>query len=115
MKAIAELQLNMADLLEKYFPEKAGNVIVSYLKAYVRNFLLLDVLPASYSNLAQEYYAEQLTAVEARIKKREPEYVPLVRKSSDKNKTARRIVICCYFALAVGCVTLLILLLFKIL
>ena len=114
MKAIAELQLNMADLLEKYFPEKAGIVIASYLKAYVRNFLLLDVLPASYSDLAQEYYAEQLTAVEARIKKREPEYVPLVRKSSDKNKTARIIQNCCYLALAVGCVTLLILLLLKI-
>ena len=42
--AIAELQRKMADLLEKYFSEKSEQIVASYLKSYVQNYLLLDTV-----------------------------------------------------------------------
>ena len=75
--AIAELQKNMADLLEKYFAENSTQIVVSYLKSYVDNYLLLDTLDKVYVNEILKHHSNKLIKAEERIKALDPSYVPL--------------------------------------
>ena len=78
--AIAELQRKMADLLEKYFPEKSSKVVASYLKSYVQNYLLLDTVKG-YVNIALKYHSDELSEAEKRIKALDPNYTPLINNN----------------------------------
>lgn len=78
--AIANLQKNMADLLEKYFAENSEQVVVNYLKLYVKNYLLLDTIDKVFVNTTLEFHANELIKTEEKIKKLDPNYVPLINK-----------------------------------
>lgn len=83
--AIAELQKMMADLLEKHIASKSQKAVSSYLKSYVKNYLLLDTVDRGYVNITLEFHSKKLIAAEERIKAIEPEYVPLI-KTNEQNK-----------------------------
>ena len=76
--AIAELQRKMADLLEKYFSEKSEQIVASYLKSYVQNYLLLDTVDRVFVNITLKSYSDELVEAEKRIKILEPSYIPLI-------------------------------------
>ena len=80
--AIANLQKKIADLLEKHFADKSKNEIVSYLKSYVENYILLDTVHTSSIDITLKYYSNELIEAENRIKKLDPEYESLVDKMS---------------------------------
>lgn len=73
--AIAELQLAMADSLEKYFVNEAGDYIVRYLKSYINNYLLKDIVARTFVSTTIKYNGEELKKAEVRIKVLEPNYV----------------------------------------
>ena len=109
--AIAELQRKMADLLEKHFPEKSAQVVVSYLKSYVQNYLLLDTVSRSSVNITLESHSDKLIEAEKRIKALDPNYVPLINNPapvqiSEKGKVAEKkigigIILCVIIAVIV--------------
>lgn len=80
--AIAELQKNMADLLEKYFAENSTQIVVSYLKSYVDNYLLLDTLDKVYVNEILKHHSNKLIKAEEKIKALDPSYVPLINANT---------------------------------
>ncbi|MGN0530765.1 MAG: hypothetical protein ACI4IH_06730 [Eubacterium sp.] len=85
-QAIAELQKKMADLLEKHFSEKSKNEILSYLKSYIENYMLLDTVPKSSTDIILQYHSKELIEAEKRIKKLEPEYKSLVDEMSKEKR-----------------------------
>lgn len=84
--AIADLQKLMADLLEKYFAENSSKIVASYLKSYVKNYLLIDTLDIRYVKITLKYHSKKLIAAEDRIKKIEPEYKSLVDEISEEKR-----------------------------
>ena len=79
-RAIGDLQKRMADLLEKFFPKNSVQEITSYLKSYVENYLLLDTLKDDVK-FTLKYYSTELINAEERIKKLDPNYIPLINNS----------------------------------
>ena len=79
-QAIGDLQKRMADLLEKYFPINSVQEITSYLKSYVENYLLLDTAK-DYVKITLQYHSTKLINAEERIKKLDPNYIPLINNS----------------------------------
>lgn len=67
--AVAELQVKMADFLEKYFADRTLDIVTSYLKSSVANYLQLD--SSDWFTLA---YDKKVKKIEDRIKKMEPKY-----------------------------------------
>lgn len=88
MFAIAELQKNMADLLEKYFAENSTQVVISYLKLYVKNYLSLDTIGKELANIILQFYSNELIAAEKRIKALDPSYVPLINANTQRNSAS---------------------------
>ena len=86
--AVAELQKNMADLLEKYFAENSTQVVISYLKSYVKNYLLLDTIRKEFVNITLRFYSNELIAAEKRIKELDPSYVPLINANTQRNSAS---------------------------
>ena len=86
--AIAELQKNMADLLEKYFAENSTQVVISYLKLYVKNYLLLDTIGKEFINITLQFHSNELIAAEKRIKALDPSYVPLINANTQRNSAS---------------------------
>ena len=76
--AIALLQKHMARLLEKHFPDNSAQEQASYLKSYVKNFLLLDTFDTGYVRITLKYYRNELSAAEEKIKEIDPSYVSLI-------------------------------------
>lgn len=76
--AIADLEKNMAVLLQKYFADKSSQLVADYLKLYVKNYLLLDVLDRGYVNITLKFHSNDLIAAEKKIKELDPNYVPLI-------------------------------------
>lgn len=85
-RAIADLQKKMADLLEKYFAENSTQVVVSYLKSYVENYLLVKL----FFNITLKYYSNELIAAEKRIKALDPSYVPLINANTQRNSASNK-------------------------
>ena len=85
-RAIADLQKKMADLLEKYFAENSTQVVVSYLKSYVENYLLVKL----FFNITLKYYSNELIAAEKRIKALDPSYVPLINTNTQRNSASEQ-------------------------
>ena len=80
--AIARMQREIADLLEKYFPEKSSDKVVFYLKSYVK---ICSQFDSNDSILFGE--SVDLTNAKERIKKLEPEYKPTVHKKEEPLQT----------------------------
>ena len=78
VNAIADLQKNMADLLEQYFIDRSKKAVLTYLKLYVENYLLLDTLNADYIQITLKYHLNELTEAENRIKAVDPDYKSLI-------------------------------------
>lgn len=76
----------MADLLEKYFAENSTQVVVSYLKSYVENYLLVKL----FFNITLKYYSNELIAAEKRIKALDPSYVPLINANTQRNSASNK-------------------------
>lgn len=107
VKAIANLQKSVAELLDSHFSEIVGKEVAAWLKCYVNNFLLTDVLGMSYASITAKYYAEQLETAEARIKEIEPDYISQLPSSRKRTRRRKIVEICCYIVLAVGGIALL--------
>lgn len=88
--AVAELQKNMADLLEKYFAENSTQVVISYLKSYVKNYLLLDTIRKEFVNITLRFHSNELIATEKRIKALDPNYVPLINANTPRNSASNK-------------------------
>lgn len=88
--AIAELQKNMADLLEKYFAENSTQIVVSYLKSYVDNYLLLDTLGKAYVNITLKFHSNELIKAEEKIKALDPSYVLLINTNTQRNSASEQ-------------------------
>ena len=88
--AIAKLQKNMADLLEKYFAENSTQIVASYLKSYVDNYLLLDTLDKADVNIILECYSNKLIKAEEKIKALDPSYVPLINTNTQRNSASEQ-------------------------
>lgn len=86
--AIAELQKNMADLLEKYFPENSEQVVAAYLKSYVKNYLLLDTIDRGFVNIILKFHSNELIKAEEKIKALDPNYVPLINTNTQRNSAS---------------------------
>lgn len=86
--AVAELQKDMAGLLEKYFAENSEQVVAAYLKSYVKNYLLLDTIDRGFVNITLKFHSNELTTAEDHIKKIEPEYVRLVIQDSKRKESS---------------------------
>lgn len=87
--AVAELQKNMAELLEKYFPENSKQEVAHYLKSYVLNYLLLDTVDKGLVNITLKYHSIDLIKAENKIKLLDPNYIPLINnKYASQNGSA---------------------------
>lgn len=87
-EAVAELQHNMADLLEKYYTEDSKQAVADYLKSYVNNYLLLDTTDRAYTDIILKYYSNELVAAENRIKNIEPDYKSIIDKINKEKSDA---------------------------
>lgn len=87
-RAVAYLQKNMANLLEKYFAEKSPRIVASYLKSYVENYLLLDTLDMGFVDITLKVHSQNLIAVEEKIKAIEPSYIPLINVNTQRNSAS---------------------------
>lgn len=88
--AIAQLQNNMANLLEKYFAENSKQVVAAYLKSYVKNCLLLDTIDRGYIDIILKFHSNELITAEKRIKALDPSYVPLINANTQKNSALNK-------------------------
>ena len=79
---IARMQREMADLLEKYFPEKSSDKVIFYLKSYVQILSQFDI---NDPEVSLEF--SKLKDIENRLKKLEPEYKPTVHKKEEPLQT----------------------------
>lgn len=87
--AVAKLQAKMADFLEKYFADKTLDIVTSYLKSSLENYLQLDSSDwlVVKKNLV---YQEEVKTVENHIKKIDPKYeaiLPILKFLDGLNDT----------------------------
>lgn len=80
--AVGDLQRKMAYLLEKYFSDKFKKEIVFYLKSYIENYMLFDIMSEPYREFILKYHFEKLIEAENHIKELDPEYKFRINKSN---------------------------------
>lgn len=80
--AVGDLQRKMAYLLEKHFSDKFKKEIVFYLKLYIENYMLFDIMSEPYREIILKHYSEKLLEAENHIKELDPEYKFRINKSN---------------------------------